>query len=199
MDIEKLIGVVAKLRDLTGPAEAPERESREEKSDFFSDVMRALPSILKTLTTVRLPPPQQQQIQQEQQPAPQAAPQAAAQAAPQAQPNPPAPDAAKVNKQALAQFLPQLVSAAEEGSPAPEYASLVRGAMDDEQFDAIIVLLDRDDWLAILSDAHPPVMKWSNWFVTLRTELIKIADEEADDGEEEEPIEVETVPEPATV
>jgi len=182
MDINQMLNVVAKLREMTAPAERDD-SPREEKSDFFSDVMRALPSILKTLTTVRLPAPQQQQIPQEQPVTAQAAPQAAA-PAPRPAANPPA-DTAQVNKDALAQFLPQLTDAAEEGAVAKEYASLVRGAMDDDQFSAIMVLLDRDDWFAILSDAHPPVMKWSNWFVALRSELVNIADEEDEDEDED--------------
>jgi len=187
MDIDKMISVVAKLRELTDNGGNDERPVREEKSDFFSDVMRALPSILKSFAAIRLPHPPQQQIEQPQQPQQSAPPSAPA---PVAAPNPPAPaDVAEVNKAALGQFLPQLVSAAEEDSNTDDFAALIDGAMDDDQFDGIITLLERDDWFAVLADAHPPVMKWSNWFTRLRISLLKLAE----DGEDDSPIEVETV------
>jgi hypothetical protein len=189
MDIDKMISVVAKLRELTDSGGSDERAAPEEKSDFFSDVMRALPSILKSFAAIRLPVPQPQIETVASLPPQPAAVSPAAAPAPAA--NPPSPaDVADVNKQALGQFLPQLVSAAEEDTDTDDFALLIEGAMDDEQFDGIITLLKRDDWFAVLADAHAPVMRWSNWFTRLRVSLLKLT--ETDD--EDDAIEVESAP-----
>ncbi len=180
MDLEKMIEVVAKLRDLTaanGEGAKPEKET-----DFFGDVMKALPSILKTISSIRIPQmqPQVEPARLENAGAPA---QVVQEPATGAAPIPPAPSPAEVagaNKAALAQFLPQLVDAAVTQTDTKQMADTISGIMDDAQFSGIVTLLQRDDWLAVLSDAHPPVMTHSNWFIALRRELIALVEDDGD-------------------
>ena len=82
-------------------------------------------------------------------------------------------------KASLGQLLPMLVVKADAGADVGEIADQVTEGLTDPQLRALQELLSKPDWLAILSEAHEPVMMRSPWFMQLREEILAIVPESA--------------------
>jgi hypothetical protein len=168
-DMSKIIDALA---DLRRGDDAP-----ESKDDIFSSVIKALPAFMPVIANMMQP---KQAIA--------IAPSHVARAArpiTQVQTSAPATEVVpttevtdvadaqpQINKQVLAAFLPQIVALAESGQKAVDAAAQVSAALGSQSAE-LTELLSRDDWLAVLIDAHTPVMKHTRWFTELRNSILR--------------------------
>lgn len=193
LDLEKITSVIVNLSKAM-QGRGPDRDE-EEGGGMLGGIMKHLPTIIMGLANLSKPAPVET-------PAPLAAPATPAAAAPAAAPGPVATPAAATaanapstpanpiidvggtgrtegetdagTKSALAAFLPTLMTQAEMGTDPALVAQHLSANLPADQFDSIVDLLEREDWLAVLADAHEPVMQMTPWFGNLRAEIFKI-------------------------
>lgn len=178
-DLAGLLGVVAKLKQLTdSSADNPRSNSGD---GLFDKVLSALPSVLKTLSSLQMQAPPPVALP----PAPPAP--AAAPVVPSGEVTAPPPAAGPVQpvasaeadatRLALASFLPQVIALADAGHTPEAVAQTISETIDDPTFVGLVILLERPDWLAVLSDVHEPVLMRSPFFAELRERLLDLAPE----------------------
>ncbi len=190
LDLDRMISAVVKLRNIAQAAPS-DGDERERSPDLLDRIVGALPSIVRMLGSVQLAVPDPTPVAPrriERHVETNATPPAPTTetASPDPEPGPPpvaptggAPvvDAAAQNRAALASFLPQIIVMADAGTPPEQVAAAIVEAVPKDAMEALLDLLDRDDYLAILADAHDGVMLRSPFFVDLREELLTQAEE----------------------
>lgn len=189
-DLEKVIGALGKLRSLSQSDRGDDDDRGEKKGDLLQTLLTALPAVMKVLASL-----QPQPVQVDVTPRPRInAPETAAPAMPVATVEPVAPAPIVVEetppgkddetRTALAAFLPVIIQQADAGVTAAAVAQALSDQLNDEGFDALIDLIERPDWLAVLADVHEGVMLRSPFFNALRQEMIALAETDDESGEE---------------
>lgn len=86
------------------------------------------------------------------------------------------------------QVLPMLLFKASTGATPEDVAELAANPalLNDEQFDALVALLRKDDWPKQIFGSVSAIMLQRKWFDRLREEIIKIADAPDDEDENAE-------------
>lgn len=201
LDFGKLIGALRDLQELSG-ANGGRRGGRSDGpaapqgggDGFWPSVMAQLPNLLAMVAQAGLLPgvaaaaaPAIAPLAPPPGPLPVAAPlepvQVHASAPPVTVPPegaaPPAPTAADENRRALAALAEAMVAQAVAGADPLASAVQLSESLDDANFAALAVVLQRSDWFALLADAHDPVMMQSPWFGKWRERLLAEVEEAA--------------------
>ena len=165
---------------------------KEEKDDILDKVIKLGGPIMAGFLGMRgmMSPPQAAPMQQLPQVSVQ--PPEPAQAAPAPAPapaTPPAPVGQALPPEdqqmimSLRQFVPVLVNAAAQDSECLTYHDLVADLLTDAQYERLVEILRRPDWITILFADDPSVVQFKPWFENLRDPFINpAAYEDSDDA-----------------
>lgn len=155
-------------KELIGPP-----QEREEKDDMLEKMMTIGAPLLGAFMNRGQPQPQPQ-------------PRPVAPAAPTALPPTPEQVANAKAQQLLGQLrfvTPILVRAAKKDSPIESYVDILNDTLDDEGYEMLTYLLQREDWTTTLFDNNPDVIANRQWFENFRSVILN-PDDETTPGEE---------------
>lgn len=199
LQLADVINLVGKLKTIANSDKPlpPEAEDDAPRGGLLTSLIESLPSLLKVLGGIAAPDtPAEPRVVQAlpAQPAPVAAeaPIRVAEPAPAAhvEPFPPLQDIAHAGPaperaghdlpdddvKALRMMLPHLCALADGGTTAADVAAQIDASLPDEAFLRLADLLKREDWLALLIDAHEPVNLRTPFFTALRNELLTMVE-----------------------
>lgn len=155
-------------KELIGPP-----QEKEEKDDMLEKMMTIGAPLLGAFMNRGQPQPQPQ-------------PRPVAPAAPSALPPTPEQVANAKAQQLLGQLrfvTPVLVRAAKKDSPIESYVDILNDTLDDEGYEMLTYLLQREDWTTTLFDNNPDVIANRQWFENFRSVILN-PDDETTPGEE---------------
>lgn len=155
-------------KELLGPP-----QEKEEKDDMLEKMMTIGAPLLGAFMNRGQPQPQPQ-------------PRPVAPAAPAALPPTPEQVANAKAQQLLGQLrfvTPVLVRAAKKDSPIESYVDILNDTLDDEGYEMLTYLLQREDWTTTLFDNNPDVIANRQWFENFRSVILN-PDDETTPGEE---------------
>lgn len=155
-------------KELIGPP-----QEKEEKDDMLEKMMTIGAPLLGAFMNRGQPQPQPQ-------------PRPVAPAAPTALPPTPEQVANAKAQQLLGQLrfvTPVLVRAAKKDSPIESYVDILNDTLDDEGYEMLTYLLQREDWTTTLFDNNPDVIANRQWFENFRSVILN-PDDETTPGEE---------------
>jgi len=155
-------------KELIGPP-----QEKEEKDDMLEKMMTIGAPLLGAFMNRGQPQPQPQ-------------PRPVAPSAPAALPPTPEQIANAKAQQLLGQLrfvTPVLVRAAKKDSPIESYLDILDDSLDDEGYEMLTFMLQRDDWITTLFADNPDVIANRKWFDGLR-EAILNPDEDTTTGRE---------------
>lgn len=155
-------------KELIGPP-----QEKEEKDDMLEKMMTIGAPLLGAFMNRGQPQPQPQ-------------PRPVAPTAPTALPPTPEQVANAKAQQLLGQLrfvTPVLVRAAKKDSPIESYVDILNDTLDDEGYEMLTYLLQREDWTTTLFDNNPDVIANRQWFENFRSVILN-PDDETTPGEE---------------
>ena len=168
-------------KELIGPP-----QEKEEKDDMLEKMMTIGAPLLGAFMNRGQPQPQPQ-------------PRPVAPAAPAALPPTPEQVANAKAQQLLGQLrfvTPVLVRAAKKDSPIESYVDILNDTLDDEGYEMLTYLLQREDWTTTLFDNNPDVIANRQWFENFRSVILNPDDETAPGEETPESAQVPKAPGP---
>lgn len=168
-------------KELIGPP-----QEKEEKDDMLEKMMTIGAPLLGAFMNRGQPQPQPQ-------------PRPVASAAPAALPPTPEQVANAKAQQLLGQLrfvTPILVRAAKKDSPIESYVDILNDTLDDEGYEMLTYLLQREDWTTTLFDNNPDVIANRQWFENFRSVILNPDDETAPGEETPESAQVPKAPGP---
>ena len=168
-------------KELIGPP-----QEKEEKDDMLEKMMTIGAPLLGAFMNRGQPQPQPQ-------------PRPVAPAAPTALPPTPEQVANAKAQQLLGQLrfvTPVLVRAAKKDSPIESYVDILNDTLDDEGYEMLTYLLQREDWTTTLFDNNPDVIANRQWFENFRSVILNPDDETAPGEETPESAQVPKAPGP---
>lgn len=168
-------------KELIGPP-----QEKEEKDDMLEKMMTIGAPLLGAFMNRGQPQPQPQ-------------PRPVASAAPAALPPTPEQVANAKAQQLLGQLrfvTPVLVRAAKKDSPIESYVDILNDTLDDEGYEMLTYLLQREDWTTTLFDNNPDVIANRQWFENFRSVILNPDDETAPGEETPESAQVPKAPGP---
>lgn len=168
-------------KELIGPP-----QEKEEKDDMLEKMMTIGAPLLGAFMNRGQPQPQPQ-------------PRPVAPAAPTALPPTPEQVANAKAQQLLGQLrfvTPILVRAAKKDSPIESYVDILNDTLDDEGYEMLTYLLQREDWTTTLFDNNPDVIANRQWFENFRSVILNPDDETAPGEETPESAQVPKAPGP---
>jgi len=166
--ISDVAETVRLAKELIGPP-----QEKEEKDDMLEKMMTIGAPLLGAFMNRGQPQPQPQ-------------PRPVVPAAPTALPPTPEQVANAKAQQLLGQLrfvTPVLVRAAKKDSPIESYVDILNDTLDDEGYEMLTYLLQREDWTTTLFDNNPDVIANRQWFENFRS-IILNPDDETTSGEE---------------
>jgi hypothetical protein len=166
--ISDVAETVRLAKELIGPP-----QEKEEKDDMLEKMMTIGAPLLGAFMNRGQPQSQPQ-------------PRPVAPAAPTALPPTPEQVANAKAQQLLGQLrfvTPVLVRAAKKDSPIESYVDILNDTLDDEGYEMLTYLLQREDWTTTLFDNNPDVIANRQWFENFRS-IILNPDDETTPGEE---------------
>ncbi len=166
--ISDVAETVRLAKELIGPP-----QEKEEKDDMLEKMMTIGAPLLGAFMNRGQPQPQPQ-------------PRPVVPATPTALPPTPEQVANAKAQQLLGQLrfvTPVLVRAAKKDSPIESYVDILNDALDDEGYEMLTYLLQREDWTTTLFDNNPDVIANRQWFENFRS-IILNPDDETTPGEE---------------
>lgn len=157
--VAELTENVKLVKELMGTA--PEKE---EKDDMLEKMMTIGAPILGAFMSRGQPQPQ-----------PQPQPVRVNPAQPQALPTPEQMAQAKAQELLgkLRFVTPVLVRAAKKGSYIDSYLEILEDNLDDEGYEMLVFMLQREDWISTLFNDNPDVVANRQWFEQLREAILK--------------------------